>query len=207
MAGSAGKGWPQQRFHWGLCACAGMWMCTHRHTGSLCGEQLKKLQPPVQSFEGGKEFRSCSVPHNFSSWKIRGYMKRFFCDTQLPVLQIYRSSEICMLLLDYDSVFQGSRSRLSLLPLLNLFPTLSSGGWEAMRAVSEEISWAVESGRAQLRMVSKINVFKARETRVCENLSSSWYRSRTDTDRMALNLKKIKRNGNRQHLESYRKEL
>lgn len=53
----------------------------------------------------------------------------------------------------------------------------------------------------------KKHLKQERQESVRGNPSSSWYRSRSDVERMALNLKKIKRDRNREHLEHYRKEL
>lgn len=64
------EGVTQQRSPWWLCACAGT-----AHTQpqwQAVWEQLKKLEPPVQPFEGKEEIPSCSVTNHFSSWKISG---------------------------------------------------------------------------------------------------------------------------------------
>lgn len=139
-SGSAGKGWPQQRPRWWLWACPGtvhtrtqwepVWRAA-KETGTTCAAIWGR---------GGDQFMLCCTQFLFlkDQWN---YRKCFFlwysASIAEPFLQIYRSSEICMLLLDDDSVFQGSRSRLSLLPLPNLLPTLSCGGWKAMKAVGE----------------------------------------------------------------------
>lgn len=62
-AGGAGKGNPSRDPLGGSVDAQGRG-CVRTDT---LGEQLKKLEPPLQPFEGGEEISSCSVPHNFSS--------------------------------------------------------------------------------------------------------------------------------------------
>lgn len=50
-----------------VCMRRDVYVYTHTGWESACGEQLKKLEPPVQPTEGGEEISSSSAPHNFSS--------------------------------------------------------------------------------------------------------------------------------------------
>lgn len=100
----------------------------------------------------------------------------YSASTAEPFLQMYRSSQICMLLLDYDSVFQGSKVKIEPSTLIK-FASCSflwrlrsheSSGWRRLHELwrVEELTWECWGKETYLKW--------ERQESVCRNPSSSW---------------------------------